>query len=119
MSAASMERTTMPQAYEVVWDGTRARNPYLVAEREVPQAPPPVRERRVGVSDQVLAELHQRGEGTMRELAAALDLDVHAVNGVLWSLIQRGAVVAVGESVHPHRRTMERVYAPTIRGSRA
>ena len=94
------------RTYDVVWDGTRARDPYLVAEREAPRSAP--RARRTGLTDQVLDELRLRGEATMRELAAALELDGHAVNGALWQLIQRGAVVVVGEGWN----------APTIRGGR-
>lgn len=98
--------------YETVWDGTRERGAYLFCEAEVPQeAPRPTgsdsarRSLRGQVVDQLV-----HGPATMRGLATALGVEIHAVNGALFALRNEGVVRVRGKAWNPRRFRHEHLY---------
>jgi len=99
-------------SYEVVWDGTRARGAYLLTEQEVPQAAPrPTGSdlARRGLRGQVVDTLID-GPASMRGLAVALGVDIHAVNGALFALRNDGIVRVRGSVWNPRRFRQEHLY---------
>jgi len=98
--------------YEVLWDGTRARGAYLLVDPEVPQAPPSPTgsdHARRGLRGQVV-DILVHGPCSMRGLAEAMGVDIHAVNGALFALRNEGVVRVRGAQWNPRRFRREHLY---------
>jgi hypothetical protein len=103
---------TYETEYEVRWDGTRQRGAYLFCEAEVPQeAPRPTGSdsARRGLRGRVVEQL-AHGPESMRGLAAALGVDIHAVNGALFALGNEKVVRVRGSQWNPRRCQRENSY---------
>lgn len=108
--------TQYETVYEVTWDGTRARNPYLMATPEVPKAAselPPV-----SVPRQVLDELRHGGMSA-RRLLAVLEASRTSVYNALERLQTLGLVTVGGSGWNQVRRCTESIYELTEKGRRA
>ncbi len=103
---------TYETVYEVQWDGTRQRGAYLFCEAEVPQEAP--RETASDVTRESLrghvADTLAHGPATMRGIAAALGVEVQAVNVALYTLRRDGVVHVRGKAWNQRRGRPEHLY---------
>ena len=94
--------------FDVVWDGSRDRGPYLLTAYDVPHPAPT--ERAATVKELVRDQLSSTPL-TMRELARDLAVDVGRINDIIFTLRQSGEIIVVGERWNERRHQPERVYA--------
>ena len=101
--------------YEVAWDGTRARNPYLNATPEVPQTQP---SDAVSIAQQVIDALRYGGL-SMRRLVTVTEGSKSAVNSALDRLQKLGYVRVEGTGWNSVRKQTEAIYGLTEKGRHA
>lgn len=104
--------------YEVAWDGTRARNPYVIVAPEVPQDPPPPPPAPMSVAQQVIDALRHGGMSA-RRLTAAMEMPGASVNNALYRLQAAGFVEVCGTGWNHARGQTEQIYGLTEKGRRA
>lgn len=103
-----------PMSYDVIWNGTRARGPYLLTDYTPARpgaAPAPHETCRTARVRDLLAVR----PCTMRELRAALDVPIADIGGALQRLRRLGQVTVVDARWNVRRGQAEMVYGLTGR----